>query len=115
MKRKKDNPVLASLMESLSREKKPVWKRVMNELSRSRRQKVEVNLSKIERYGNEGATILVPGTVLGAGNISKKMTIAAFRFSESAKQLIKESGGKALSIDALAKSNPDGRGVILLK
>lgn len=111
----KDNPVLATLIDSLSKEKKPVWKRVMNELSRSRRQKVEVNLSKIERYGGEGSTILIPGTVLGSGTLSKKMTIAAFRFSSSARKIIKESGGKAVTIENLMKTNPEGKGVVLLK
>jgi len=116
MATKKDNPVLASLIDGLSREKKPIWKRVMQELSRPRRSRAEVNLSKIEIYGDAGATLLIPGTVLGTGSLSKKgLTIAAFRFSGSAKKLIKESGNKAVSIDSLVKSNPDGRGVVLIK
>jgi len=114
-KRTKDNPVLASLMDSLSREKKPVWKKVAEELSRPRRQRVEVNLSKLDAYGEDGATILVPGKVLGSGALSKKLTVAAFAFSGTAKRLIKDAGGKAVSIDSLCKSNPEGRGVIILK
>jgi len=114
-KKTKDNPVLASLIDSLCREKKPIWKRVAEELSRSRRQRAEVNLSKLDAYAEDGGTVLVPGKVLGTGVLSKKVTVAAFSFSDSAKKLIKDAGGKTVSIDGLCKANPEGRGVILLK
>lgn len=112
---KKNNQVLLSLIEGLKRSEKPIWKKVACELSRPRRQKVEVNLSKIDEFASEDTTVLVPGKVLGAGVISKKLTIAAFSFSGKAKQLIGAAGGKALSIDSLQKSNPEGRGVTILK
>ena len=114
-KKEKDNPVLASLVDGLKREKKPIWKRVVSELSRSRRDRVEVNVSKLEAYAEDGATILVPGKVLGTGALSKKLTVAAFSFSGSAKKLIAGAGGRAISIDSLCKSNPEGRGVVLFK
>ena len=116
MKRTKDNPIVASIIDSLSREKKPIWKRVMFEISRPSRSRVEVNLSKIDKYAQAGSTVLVPGTVLGSGSVTKKdITIAALRFSGSAKKLIAESGGKMISIEALVKSNPEGKSVVLLK
>lgn len=111
----KDNQILISLIESLMRSKRPLWKRVAYELSRPKRQKVEVNLSKLDQYAPEDSTVLVPGKVLGSGMISKKLTVAAFSFSNSAKKLIGQTGGKALSIDSLYKSNPEGRGVTILK
>ncbi len=114
-KKVKDNPVLASLVDALVREKKPIWKKVALELSRPRRQRVEVNLSKLESYGDDGATVLVPGKVLGSGALSKKLTVAAFAFSGTARKLIGEAGGKTLSIESLCKSNPDGRGVVILR
>lgn len=112
----KNNPVLNSLVDDLIKEKRPIWKRLAKELSRSRRMRVEVNLSKIDHYGQEGATIIVPGIVLGSGTISKKgMTVAAFRFSASAKKLIREAQGNVLTIENLKKSNPEGKGVMILK
>ncbi len=115
LKSRKDNPVLLSLIETLAKDKKPIWKRVVQELSRPRRQKVQVNLSKLEQYGNDGGTVLVPGKVLGSGSLSKKMTVAAFSFSETAKRIIADAGGKATTIESLYKSNPSGRDVLLLK
>jgi large subunit ribosomal protein L18e len=115
MAKTKDNPVLASLIDVLGQEKKPIWKRVRDELARSRRDRVTVNTSKLEAYGDDGQTIVVPGKVLGSGAVSKKLTVAAFSFSSGAKKLIDAAGGKAVSIESLCKSNPEGRGVLLLK
>lgn len=115
MKKNKDNQVLLSLIEGLMRSDKPIWRKVAYELSKPRRQKVEVNLSKLDEFAAEDATILVPGKVLGSGALSKKVTVAAFSFSEKARQLIGAAGGKAVTIDNLQKTNPDGRGVVILK
>jgi large subunit ribosomal protein L18e len=112
---KKDNKVLLSLIESLMKSEKPLWRKVAGELSRPKRQKVEVNLSKLEQYTAEDATVIVPGKVLGAGAISKKITVAAFSFSGSARKLIGAAGGKAITIENLHKTNPDGRGIVILK
>jgi len=111
----KNNQVLLSLIEGLKRSEKPIWKKVAYELSRPRRQKVEVNLSRIDELAADESTVLVPGKVLGAGALSKKLTIAAFSFSEKARALIGASGGKAVTIESLHKSNPEGRGVTILK
>ena len=115
MKKTKDNQVLLSLIEGLMKSDKPIWRKVAYELSKPRRQKVEVNLSKLDEFATDESTILVPGKVLGAGAISKKMTVAAFSFSGKARQLIGAAGGKAVTIDSLQKANPDGRGVMILK
>ncbi|MFH1393689.1 MAG: 50S ribosomal protein L18e [Candidatus Micrarchaeota archaeon] len=115
MARVKDNQLLVSLMDLLSRDKKPIWKKVRKELDRPRRNRVEVNLSKLQAYGADNGTVLVPGKVLGAGEISKKLTVAAFSFSDSAKKLITAAGGRIISIEALHKANPEGRDVRILK
>jgi large subunit ribosomal protein L18e len=112
---KKDNQVLLSLIESLMKSKKPLWRKVAGELSRPKRQKAEVNLSKLDQYASDDATVLVPGKVLGAGAISKKLTVAAFSFSGSARKLIGAAGGKAVTIESLHKANPDGRGIVIMK
>lgn len=111
----KDNEQLNKLIESLKTEKKGFWKKVAYELSKPRRSRIEVNLSKLDVYANDGGVLLVPGKVLGSGNISKKMTVAAFSFSDSAKKLIEARGGKAISISDLRTSNKDGKDVVILK
>ncbi|MBU0585968.1 50S ribosomal protein L18e [Candidatus Micrarchaeota archaeon] len=105
---------LNDLIERLRKEKKRIWKRTAELLSRPNRRRVEVNVSKIESYGLDGTTILIPGKVLGSGKMSKKLTIAAFSFSEGAKKAIAESGSKIIGIEELANQNPEGKSVIIL-
>ena len=109
-----ENKQLVSLVENLMKTNKPIWRRVAKELSKPRRRRIEVNISKIEQFAPEESTVLVPGKVLGSGNLSKKVTIAAFSFSESAKKLINGAGGKAITIENLHKSNPEGKGVVIM-
>lgn len=92
-----------------------VWKRVAEELMGPTRRRVEVNLSLINREAREGMTVVVPGSVLGAGSIKKPVKVAAYRFSASAKKKIEEAGGKAITLEELLEENPSGKGVILLK
>lgn len=114
-KQQKDNQILQTLIDDLMKNKKPFWRKVASELSKPRRKRVQVNLSKIEQYAAEDSTVVVPGKVLGAGMLSKKLTVAAFTFSENAKKLIDAAGGKTITIENLHKSNPEGRGVVILK
>ncbi len=75
-----------------------VWRRVAEELSRPRRRRVAVNISRINRYAREGETVVVPGKVLGAGKLEKKLTVIAESFSETALKKIVEAGGKAIPL-----------------
>lgn len=109
-----ENKRLLSLILELKKADKAIWKRVAFELSKPTRRRPEVNLSKIEEHGSETETILVPGKVLGAGHISKKVNVAAFAYSESARMLIEKSGGKLMKIEELMKSNPEGKNVRIL-
>ena len=88
-----------------------IWEDVAEKLSRSTRSRVEVNVSEIGRNAKDGETVVVPGVVLSAGNISKKVNVAAWRFSGSAKEKIHDAGGKTLTIEQLRKENPKGTNV----
>lgn len=114
----KTNPNLVSLIERLKREayenKAPVWRDVADRLMKPRQHWAEVNLSRIERFAADDETIVVAGKLLGAGVISKKVTIAAFKSSEAAKQKIASAGGKSMSIEELLSSNPKGSNVRIM-
>lgn len=114
MKRQKTNKNLKKLISDLKKQKKDIWKRTASDLEKPRRIRRLVNLSRINRYTKEGEIALVPGKVLGDGIIEKKIDIAAFIFSDSAKEKIKAAGGSALSISELFKKNPDAKGVRLI-
>ena len=114
----KTDPNLTLLVDELKRESREkdiaIWRDIALRLEKPSRNWAEVNLSRLERYCNEGDVIVVPGKVLGAGNLNKKLTVAAFRFSNSAKKAIEDAGGKNLSIMELVRQNPEGSGVRIM-
>ncbi len=72
-----------------------------------------INVSTLEKAFESGATVdldalkaksLVPKRIacvkiLGEGDLTKKLTVKAHRFSETAKDKIAKAGGQALSLD----------------
>ena len=109
-----ENKRLLALIYELKKADKEIWKKVARELSKPTRRRPSVNISKIEEHVNDGETVLVPGKVLGAGHLGKKVEVAAFAFSKSAKTLIEKNGGKIMGIDELMKANPEGKNVRIL-
>ncbi|RLI84485.1 MAG: 50S ribosomal protein L18e [Archaeoglobales archaeon] len=116
--KRKTNPNLIKLIEFLfkasAENNVKIWKDIAERLVRPKRLYAEVNVSKIQRYANEGEMIVVPGKVLGGGKISKPVKVAALSFSESAKRKIESVGGRCLSIVELVEMNPEGSGVRIM-
>lgn len=112
------NPYLRQLAEALRNKslelKAPIWKDVSKKLSKPTRQRIEVNLSDIERNAADGETVLVPGVVLSAGNLTKKVNVTAWKFSKPAEQKIKNSGGKTMTIEQLMSENPKGSNIKII-
>ena len=69
----------------------------------------EINISKIDKYAKDKETIVVPGAVLGNGNITKKVKVAALRFSQSAKEKLLNAGCEVLTLEELLVENPEGK------
>ncbi len=107
--------LIRKLREIAGKENATIWKRVARILSNPRRIRPEVNLSVVNRHSKKGETILVPGKVLGAGNLEHSITIAAIAFSDAAKEKITQQGGKCISILELLALNPGGHNIRLLK
>lgn len=98
-------------LKRLSREQNVnIWKRIAEDLDKSARNKREVNVFKIDKYTKDNETIIVPGKVLGDGELTHNVNVAAWRFSESAKEKIKGS----MSIEDLMKKNPKGKDVRII-
>ena len=91
-----------------------IWRDLAERLSKPRRSRIEVNLSRINRYTEEGEVVVVPGKVLGAGDLEHSVTVAAFKFSRNAKEKIEKSGGRAISIEELMLEVPRGSGVRIM-
>jgi len=107
--------MLIKLLKKVARENKAnIWRYVAELLQKPRRLRPQVNISKINRYTKDGDTIIIPGKVLGAGNLDHKVTVAAYSYSESAKEKIENAGGKVISIQDLIHENPKGSNVKII-
>jgi large subunit ribosomal protein L18e len=106
---------LIKSLESASKGGKPgIWSAVVQELSRARRNRREVNVHRINKHTVDGDVVVIPGKVLGDGALDHKVDVAAYKFTAGAEQRIKEAGGKTMSISELVKKNPKGSKVKLI-
>lgn len=112
------NPLLKELIENLRKKsfeiKSNFLKDIAEKLNKPRRQRIETNLAHIDRYTKKGDKIIVPGVVLGYGDLTKSITIYAWKFSKPAEEKIKLSNSKAIYIDQLLKENPKGKKIRIL-
>ena len=114
---KTTNPEIVQLIRFLkkqSREKNAgIWLDVAENLSKPSRHRVAVNLSKINRYTEKNATIIVPGKVLASGTLDHAVTVAAFNASDKAKAKLAAAKAKYMSITELMEKNPQGSNVTI--
>ena len=91
--------------------KRKEWLKIAGILSGPRRKDLNVNLSQINENVKEGDTVLVPGKVLSQGDITKKIKIVAFKFSEKAREKILKAKIQTSNIIDEIKKNPDAKGI----
>ena len=82
-------------------------------LSAPTRRQIKKNLEEIDKEAKENETIIVPGKVLGEGNISKKIKVIAFSFSKSAEEKLKKAGCKIMRIKEELEKNKKLEGKIV--
>ncbi|MFO8109364.1 MAG: 50S ribosomal protein L18e [Thermoplasmata archaeon] len=106
---------LVKYLKARSRNKSaPIWRDVAERLEKPSKNWAEVNLSTIQRFAKEGDTVLVPGKVLGAGYLSKKVNIGSFSISQGARKKVEDAGGSYMDIREMAKKNPKGSGIRIM-
>ena len=112
------NPILQNLIHELKKRSNEqsinLWRRIADDLEKPTRQRRVVNLSNISRYTKEDEIVIVPGKVLGAGDLEHKLTISAFQFSDGAKEKIVKAGAKIVTLLDLSKENPSGKGIRII-
>ncbi|MEM0344198.1 MAG: 50S ribosomal protein L18e [Thermoplasmata archaeon] len=117
-KRVKSNPNLVGLISKLKEASRaneaPVWRDIALRLEGPSSNWAEVNISRLDRYAGENEIVVVPGKLLGAGETTKKLTVAAFKSSAQAREKILRAGGRSMSIEELLTSNPKGSNVRIM-
>ncbi len=83
-----------NVLASLSAEQKhgKVWGRVEELLSVPSRERVSVNIYRINKSTKEGDVVVVPGKVLSTGQMDHKVSIAALDYSAAAAEKMAKSG-----------------------
>ncbi len=114
----KTDPGLVSLIFDLktwSRENEaPIWRDIAKRLEKPSRVWAEVNISRISFHVKKGETLIIPGKLLGAGDIDYPVTVAAFKSTNGAREKITSAGGTVLTIPQLVQKNPKGKGVRII-
>lgn len=115
---KSTNPELTQLIRFLkkqSKEKKAgIWLDIAEYLSKPSRQRIVVNLSRINGFTEKSDTVIVPGKLLAAGVLNHPVTVAAFSASARARQKLADAKGKYLTIAELVEKNPAGSNVKII-
>lgn len=114
----KSNAELVKLIDELKKtsyeHKAKIWKTVAVKLEKPLRNMAEVNLSRIERNAKNNETVIIPGKVLGSGDVNKPLTVAAFSFSDNAKKKILGAKGKVFTIREIMEKNPEGSNIRIM-
>ena len=115
---RKTNQSLVALIGDLKEQSRStgsaLWRDVARRLETSRSNWAEPNLSRLSRHAADEKMILVPGKLLGSGDVEGKPSVAAYSVSTGARSKIEAAGGRVLTIRQLMNENPDGRGVRIL-
>ena len=110
---RKSNPVLVELIGHLQKAGRengaPLWRDIASRLERPSRNWAQVNVSKLEETVGEGENAVIPGKLLGDGEVSKAFTVIAYSASASAKAKVAKAGGKVLTFPEGVKSFPKGQ------
>ena len=93
---------------------KPIFKTIAVMLNKPTRQGIKVNLDKISRYANDNGNVIIPGKVLSTGDLTKKVNIIAYSFSESALDKIAKNG-KAILLADFVNKKMEAKGLQILK
>jgi len=116
---KTTNPELIQIIRLLKRESREndagIWLDIAEYLSKSRSQRIAVNLSKINRNSKRSDVVVVPGKLLGSGSINHAVTVASFGASEKAKEKLVAAKAKYLSISELLDKNPKGSNIKIIR
>lgn len=110
---KKTNPALSSLIALAL--KTPGWSKFAKILSMPSRLHSSVNLSEIDSETKIGDTVIVPGKVLGGGEVTKKIRICSLAISKEASEKLKKTKSEWCEIADEIKRNPKAEALKIIR
>ena len=91
-----------------------IWCDVSKRLVSAQKNRVEVNLAKLNAATKKGDVVVIPGKVLANGILDEAITVACYAISKSAVIKLNEAGCNQISIEELLEQNPTGKGVKII-
>ena len=89
---------IAALERHYRKTKQAIWLDIAERLKKPSRQRASINLWKLEKLCEifDKKTLIVPGKILGFGEITKHVTVIALEYSADAKKKISEKKAKSM-------------------
>ena len=115
----KTNPRINSLARELyklsEKEEKGIWKSIARTLEKPSGSWASINLSRLNKITKKDEIVIVPGKILGTGQLDHPLEIYAFNASDSARTGIRNAKGKFGTIEEIARKNAKVKGVRIIK
>lgn len=108
------NEGMRQLIQKLEGSDAKILQAVAENISKSTRNRREVNLGRINQHTEDGEMIIVPGKVLGGGELDHKVTVYALKFSQSAAEKLKKAGSSIQTFEQLDAEKLAGKRVRIL-
>lgn len=87
--------IVWTLRKAFKKNKTSIWRSLEHEISKARSIRREVNISRLSSVTKNDEVIVVPGKVLGSGEMDHKLTVCAFSISEMVQRRSPTSAGKS--------------------
>ncbi len=107
----KTNEAKVELIRELKKQKAKIWTIIAKYLANPKRKQIGVNLEKLNKLTKDKDIVIVPGKVLGKGNLEHEITLACFKLTDSAKEKMGKS--KIVDIKSLLGEKPSNIKLII--
>ncbi len=106
--------MVKDLRQASTKHKAPIWSKLAQMAQKPNIARRIVNVGRLNDVTNDNDVIVVPGKVLGTGNISHKITLCSFSISTAAAKKITGAGGKIINYSEVISKFPTGKGVKII-
>ena len=109
---RKTNPVLKNIIALATKHKS--WNPLAKKLSGSTKAHTSINLDELDAELKDGDKAIIAGKVLSKGELTKKVTLSALAYSETAKEKLDKAKITLTNLEDEINKNKEAKGVVFL-
>ncbi len=110
--RRKTNPELSNIIYLAT--KNPSWVPLAKKLSGPTQLHTSINLDELDQQLKDGDKAIIAGKVLSKGDLTKKVTLCALAYSQTAKEKLAKAKISLISLEDEISKNKEAKGVIFI-